>query len=313
MAPQEEENSMAAADIRYDRLGYVALNVTDLARSAQFYESVVGLTPVASSIPGQQMFRCTGHHHDILLCQAPEPGLKRVGWSMESRASLSAARSHLASLGIAAVEIAADELADLGLATGFRATEPNSGATFEFFHGMAAASGAFVPTHTKIVRLGHTVLRVRDRLATEAFLTSELNFRLSDSVEGAVSFLRCHPNPLHHSLGISGAPVPGFHHVNFMVTEVDDVGKALWRCKANGADIVFGPGRHPPSESMFLYFLDPDGMTVEYSFGMETFPEADPRPPRLLPMRLDSIDYWGGAPDKRFASVGSIEALVAGA
>jgi len=91
------------------------------------------------------------------------------------------------------------------------------------------------------------------------------------------------------------------------------VGKALWRCKANGADIVFGPGRHPPSESMFLYFLDPDGMTVEYSFGMETFPEADPRPPRLLPMRLDSIDYWGGAPDKRFASVGSIEALVAGA
>ena len=38
--------------------------------------------------------------------------------------------------------------------------------------------------------------------------------------------------------------------------------------------IVYGPGRHPPSGSFFLYFLDPDGMTLEYSHGMEEFPES---------------------------------------
>ncbi len=41
---------------------------------------------------------------------------------------------------------------------------------------------------------------------------------------------------------------------------------------------MFGPGRHPPSESVFLYFLDPDGLTLEYSFGMEEFPERESAP-----------------------------------
>ena len=54
-----------------------------------------------------------------------------------------------------------------------------------------------------------------------------------------------------------------------MVTDIDDIGKAVYRARKLDAPIVFGPGRHPPSESSFFYFLDPDGMTLEYSFGME--------------------------------------------
>jgi 2,3-dihydroxy-p-cumate/2,3-dihydroxybenzoate 3,4-dioxygenase len=34
---------------------------------------------------------------------------------------------------------------------------------------------------------------------------------------------------------------------------------------------------------MFLGYLDPDGLTIEYTFGMEEFPEVEPRAPRLLP------------------------------
>lgn len=44
--------------------------------------------------------------------------------------------------------------------------------------------------------------------------------------------------------------------------------------------VVFGPGRRPASTSVFLYFLDPDGMTLEYSFGMEEFPQIGARAPR---------------------------------
>jgi 2,3-dihydroxy-p-cumate/2,3-dihydroxybenzoate 3,4-dioxygenase len=50
----------------------------------------------------------------------------------------------------------------------------------------------------------------------------------------------------------------------------------MWRMKKKQVPIVFGPGRHPPSGSVFLYFLEPDGMTLEYSFGMEEFPEREP-------------------------------------
>ena len=58
-----------------------------------------------------------------------------------------------------------------------------------------------------------------------------------------------------------------------MVTDIDDVGGAMNRMKAANVPIVFGPGRHLPSTSIFLYFLDPDGNTTEYSFGMELFEE----------------------------------------
>ena len=48
-------------------------------------------------------------------------------------------------------------------------------------------------------------------------------------------------------------------------------------------------------------------MTMEYSYGMEEFPETDAREPRVLPPALESFDYWGGAaPDPRFAQVGLI-------
>jgi 2,3-dihydroxy-p-cumate/2,3-dihydroxybenzoate 3,4-dioxygenase len=57
---------------------------------------------------------------------------------------------------------------------------------------------------------------------------------------------------------------------------------------------------------MFLYALDPDGLTMEYSFGMEEFPEENPRPHRVLPMRPESIDYWGGPTDPRLGTVGGV-------
>ena len=128
-----------------------------------------------------------------------------------------------------------------------------------------------MPSVAKIARLGHVVLFVKDHKASEKFFLEQLNFRASDRVDGIVTFMRCFPNPLHHSFGLGKAGENRLNHVNFMVTDIDDIGRAMWRMKKNDVPIVFGPGRHPPSESVFLYFLDPDGLTLEYSFGMEEF------------------------------------------
>jgi 2,3-dihydroxy-p-cumate/2,3-dihydroxybenzoate 3,4-dioxygenase len=298
-----------ASAIRYAQLGYIALNVTDLERSAQFYETIVGLTPVGEITNGRALFRCSDKHHDVVLHQAPAAGLKRVGWQMESSAARHAAFDHFAALGLEPRPAPEADTAPVGISVdAFRFREPNSGATFEFYSAMEPAPGPFVPTLAKIQRLGHLVLCVTDLRAAERFVIEEMNFRASDRIEGAVTFLRCFPNPFHHSLGLSQSPVCKFHHVNFMVTEVDDIGKAIWRMKKNGVPVTFGPGRHPPSDSMFFYFADPDGMWVEYSFGMEEFPEVAAREPRLLPMKLESIDYWGAAPDPAYPQKGEIEA-----
>ena len=296
-------------DFRYRRLGYVALNVTEIARSVHFYETLFGLQAAGEGPNGERLFRCSKRHHDVILHRAKEPGLRRVGWEMDGPENLAKIRAHFGTLGIACHDVSPADQAALGIHDAFRITEPNTGTTFEYFSRLDEASTPFRPTVTKIVRLGHVVITAAEHAKAEKFFLEQLNYRASDRIGQAVTFMRCFPNPLHHSLGLSNGPVNRLHHVNFMVTDVDDIGKALWRMKKNNVPIVFGPGRHPPSDSMFLYFLDPDGMTVEYSFGMEEFPEVEPRAPRAMPLGLESIDYWGGAPEPTMATIGAIERL----
>ncbi len=190
----------------------------------------------------------------------------------------------------------------------FRLVEPFTGATFELYAGMREFSDPFVPRLAKIQRIGHVVLRVPDFDAACAFYTDVLGFRISDAIDGQACFMRCHPSPYHHGIALIKSPRAQLHHVNFMVSEIDDIGRAIARFGRNGVPIVYGPGRHPPSGSVFLYFLEPDGLTLEYSFGMEEFPETDARRPRLFEPIRESYDYWSSFRDaERYAAIGAIE------
>ncbi len=301
---------MAPDEIRYRRIGYVALNVTDIAVSRRFYEEKVGLT-ADSTCDGVEFLRCSDRHHDIALYAGREPGVKRIGWQMETAAALEVLRDHLVGLGIAIHPVAEDEAEILAIGEAFRIEEPTTGIVFEFYVDMGMAPTPYVPTHTLIQRLGHAVVASADREATEAFMIDHLNFKASDRIEGIVTFLRCFPNPFHHSYGVaqSRTGISSLNHINFMVSELADVGKGNNRMKQADVPVVYGIGKHPPSESVFLYFLDPDGITVEYSYGMEEFPEDHAREPRNMPPTLASIDYWGGVPDPRNGAVGAIERL----
>ncbi len=291
---------------RYRRLGYVALNVTDVARSTDFYRDLVGLA-VSESAADFTALRCSRDHHNMLLYQAAEPGLKRIAFELETRADLDAARRHLESLGIAVTEVSVKECAQLRLGAAFRFRVPDCGLCLEFFVQIMHMALPYVPTLAKIERLGHVVLNVRHFDPVLTFLTQRLGFRISDQVPGFAAFLRCFPNPLHHSLAILTGADDHLNHVNFMVRDIDDVGHGMNRMKRANIDIVFGPGRHQPSESIFLYFLDPDRMTVEYSFGMETFAEDSAREPRMLEPRPETLDLWGSVPTPAFGKIGVIE------
>ncbi len=296
---------------RYRRLGYVALNVTDLERSTVFYRDLVGLN-ISDKSASFVALRCSRDHHNVLLYQDAVPGLKRIGFELESAADLAAARKHLESLRYAIEEVPAEELTALRTVAAFRFRLPGSGLCLEFFVQMMHLAQAYEPSVTRIERLGHVVLNVADFQQTLGILTSQLGFRVSDFVPGFAAFLRCFPNPLHHSLAILAGGDHHLNHVNFMVSDIDDVGRAMNRMKKAGVEIVFGPGRHQPSESIFLYFLDPDGMTVEYSFGMETFPELGAREARLLEPVPATLDAWGSVPSPAFGKIGAIEAGGAG-
>lgn len=291
---------------RYKRLGYVALNVSNLDRSTAFYRDLVGLA-VSESSDEFSALRCSQDHHNVLLYPSAQPGLKRIGFELERRQDLDSARDYIAGLGLAVEDVAADELKRLRTVAAFRFRIPGSGLCIEYFVQMMHLAQPYVPTVAKIERLGHVVINVADFDGAMHWLTDKLGFVVSDFVPGFAAFLRCFPNPLHHSMAILTGSEDHLNHVNFMVTDVDDIGRGMNRMKKNDIEIVFGPGRHQPSESIFLYWLDPDRMTVEYSFGMERFPEHDAREARLLEPAPGTLDTWGSVPTPAFGKVGVIE------
>lgn len=303
-------NAAAETPFRYRRLAYVALNVSDLARSTAYYRDLVGLA-VSDAAATHTALRCSQDHHNMLLYPAAQPGLKRVGFELETRKDLEIARDYIAGLGLKIEEIAAEELKTLRTVAGFRFHLPGSGLCLEYFVQMMQLAQPFTPSVTKIERLGHVVINVADFDLAMEWFTQKLGFKVSDFVPGFAAFLRAFPNPLHHSFAILTGSDNHLNHVNFMVKDIDDVGAAMNRMKKNEVEIVFGPGRHQPSESIFLYFLDPDRMTVEYSFGMETFPEHGAREARLLEPAPGTLDTWGSVPTPAFGKVGTIEGAAA--
>lgn len=292
---------------RYEKLGYVALNVTDVSRARRFYEAELGLEYVGEGESGEAFFRCSTDHHNVILYPATTPGLKRIGWEMENADELAKLVETLRAAGHSVTEVASDERRALHQGPSYRYVEAATGATFEFYSLMYQFSTEFRSTTAKIQRLGHIVLKTPRAAEAVEFLTKFLNFRISDAIGERAIFLRCFPNPFHHALAIIEAKDTSLHHVNFMVTEIDDIGRGMVRFKNRQVPVVHGPGRHPPSGSIFLYFLDPDGLTIEYSFGMEEFPESGARKHRVLEFSRESFDYWGCDIDPRKASVGAIE------
>ncbi len=295
------------ASFRYRKLGYVALNVTELERSAAFYADVVGLTPSGGEAAGPRFFRCGEDHHDVVLYAAASPGIKRIGWELQDADELARAYAYFNQAGFKPVKLDEREAAALHQGESFRVREPGSGVTFEYYNSMMSMATPYRSPHTKILRLGHVVVGVEDFAGTFASLTQRMGFVLSDMVHDRLAFFRCFPNPLHHSFAIGKSDKNRLSHVNFMVTDIDDIGCAYHRLQKAGVKIVYGPGRHPPSDSIFLYYLDPDGLTLEYSFGMEEFAETTPRKPRVLEFTPLAIDSWGARPAPEFGAVGTIE------
>ncbi|MDM0036859.1 VOC family protein [Variovorax sp. J22P271] len=285
--------------IRYQKFGRVEIDVTDLARSRRYYEEVVGLQYVDTGADGEVLLRCDQDHHSFVLHAAESAGLRCAGFMLEDMAQFEPLLARLAQAGLEVHESASQACRARAQKRAIRIFEPNVGATIEFYVPADDSARPFKPTVARIQRLGHVVFNTPQPGAALRFWHEVLNFKISDAVGDMITFLRCWPNPFHHGIGIAKFPKHSLHHVNFMVTEIDDVGRALSRLRRAESPVVFGPGRHPASESVFLYFLDPDGLTMEYSFGMEAFPETFAREPRQLPLAPQWLDQWESTRDPR--------------
>jgi 2,3-dihydroxy-p-cumate/2,3-dihydroxybenzoate 3,4-dioxygenase len=285
--------------LRFSRLGYCRLRCPDLSASVRFYRDLVGMTLARDGIQSAWL-RCSDKPYDLILDAGTEAGLAGIGFELENLWELEAAHTVLTKLGLSVDWADVATCNAMKVARSLRFADPVTGLEIDFYANQEIEPAPFDGELTKIARLGHVVLNVADLAAAHRFWVDGLGFAVSDQVEGVAEWLRCWPNRLHHSLALLQAERNTLHHINFMVTDVDDIGAAMNRMKRADVPIVFGPGRHLPSTSIFLYFLDPDGNTTEYSFGMELFEEMGARAPRELEHKAEVMDIWGSRPDARF-------------
>ena len=281
--------------LRYRHLGFVSLGVTNLGRSSFFYKALPGLEPDPRGCEGTIRFRVGTEPAFLELSQASDAGLKRCGFEMEDAAGLDALTRVLEREGVKWTWIGG----------AIRIVEPHTAATIEFYRGETrSASHRLAPK--AIEGFGHVVLRTPAYREAVAFWCDVLGFRLSDEIDGRISLLRCFPNPLHHSLGIASGPSRMFHHLNFRVRDGTDLEAVRESLEGAGITIASGPGVHAPSGNRFLYFYDPDGLTLEMATAAEQFAEGEERAPRVLPDRPESFSLGNVRRDARMYTVGEI-------
>jgi len=184
--------------IRYERLGRVDLNVTNLDRSGRFYEAIVGLQRAdKQAFDGSLKFLCGTDNCEVVLHESTTPGFRSMALALQSEEAFETLRARLEERGVACQVIPDNEWL-----RAWRIEEPNTGATFEFYLPHAAQdSPSFVPSVAKIQRIGHVVFTTPRYAETIDFMTRVLAFAASDDIEGVISFMRPHPNPYHHGVG----------------------------------------------------------------------------------------------------------------
>jgi 3,4-dihydroxyphenylacetate 2,3-dioxygenase len=286
------------------RAAYAELHVTDLAASERFYVERLGLI-VSERAPGALYLRGWEErgHHSLVLHEAAEPAVSRIGFRVRREADLDALAGEFERRGCAT------RFEDGGPGSGrvLRAWDP-FGFPLEFVHELAQFETQLqrfdLHRGAPVLRLDHFNLHSPRVEETFAFWL-ELGFRCSEYIStdgddermtGAWLFRK----PSVHDVALTAGRGPRLHHVGLAVAEPAAVLRTCDQlAAARQADAIErGPGRHGVSNAFFVYLRDPDGHRVElYACDYYTG-DPDLRPLRWSVNDPSCRSFWGTrAPD----------------
>ncbi|MGH8674991.1 MAG: VOC family protein [Burkholderiales bacterium] len=275
-------------------LRYVRLGTRDPASAAEHARKVLGLELVRRE--GDAVyFRGDDRDHTLVYFKG-DPADHATGWDLADRAALDAAGAELESNKIE-VDRGTRSECEKRYVEDFIAFADPSGNRHELVVRPNPSATRFAPSRDcGVWSFSHIGLRSTDPARDETFWTTVMNARVSDRI-GAAPLLRI--DEVHHKIALFPSRHPGVQHVNHQVHGVDDVMRSYYFLRERGVRIVFGPGRHPTSGAVFLYFEGPDGMVYEYSTGVRLIkPEEElTYRPRQFPFAPESFCMWGSRPD----------------
>jgi 2,3-dihydroxy-p-cumate/2,3-dihydroxybenzoate 3,4-dioxygenase len=280
-------------------VAYVRSGAADLAAAVDFATGIVGLELTDGDEPGVAHLRADAYHHCLALVEGAS-GVIATGFTVADADALALAESELERHGFRSTRGGPQECRSRRVSEFIGFDDP-FGNRIELVHGKQTISRPVrLSRDSGITEFGHLCLDAPDVHEAHRFWSTVFNARVSDWIGDAACLLRI--DPVHHKLAVFRGDKPGLCHMNFQVAELDDVFRNWHFLLDHDVEIEMGPGRHPQSGAIFLYFQGPEGFTYEYSFGVRRITdEAAWRPRFFDPAERGAIDMWLG-PTRRTTS-----------
>lgn len=270
----------------------VELGTPDLAASVDFYTRVWGLDVVAQA--GDKVFlAATGDDFHVLeLKQSDRSELRKTSFRARSPEDLTTLFSRAVGAGCVVLREPSPADAPSG-GERFVIREPQ-GSVLEFVFGDHRKTGKAVANRPH--RLAHVNINSSSIEALSGFYQEVLGFQLTDRSK-LMAFLRC--NDDHHAVVLAEAPANGLNHVAFLMPDTESVMRGSGRVVDQGYPIGWGVGRHGPGDNVFAYFVDPQGVVVEYTAEVLQVDDSyRVRGPDEWVWPPGRTDHWGIAPPK---------------
>lgn len=276
-------------DIRYVRLG-----TRNLETATDYAKRILGLQEVRRE-DKSVYFRSDSKDHTLVYSEG-DPKQHVVAFEVTSLGQMDAAAAELEAMKAPMRRGTKAECEQRYVEAMLSFTDP-SGNTIELVWRPQASGWRYFPSRDAgITGFSHIGLRSADPSRDERFWTQACNARVSDRV-GNSPLLRI--NEVHHTIALFPSDYPGVQHINHQTASFDDIMRSWYYLRERGVRIVFGPGRHPTSGAIFLYFEGPDGMVFEYSTGVRLISreEEETYEPRQFPFEPAGFCMWGSRPD----------------
>jgi len=288
---------------RIRQLGYLGLEVSDMARWEKFAVDLLGLEPARRGPDGSLALRLDQHEQRIVLHPGPADDLKYLGFEVANDAELEALGAKLVRAGFSVGEGKPETAAARRVSRLLELADP-TGIPVELYVGAALAREPFHSSRisSRFVAgdegLGHAVICAKDPAASERFYMELLGMQLSDRVlvplnpSFTLELRFLHANARHHSIAFASVPMPKrIHHFMLEVESLDDVGRAHDRCLGAGMAFSMDMGRHPNDGMTSFYVKTPSGFDVEFGCGGVKVDDAT-----WTVRTYDHISTWGHKP-----------------
>lgn len=273
-------------------IAYVRSGVADLHKAVDFATRIVGLEQAEETEPGVAHLRADWRHHCLSFVEG-QSGVISSAFQLADEQALTEAEAELERAGTTVTRLSPGEARSRRVRNGIGFDDPFGNHLELVIQQESITRPVAFNRPAGINEFGHLCLDAPDVHEAYRWWSTTFNARVSDWIGDNACLMRI--DPVHHKFAVFQGDEPGLCHMNFQVDTIDDIFRSWHFLEEQGVEIEMGPGRHPQSSAVFLYFLGPEGFTYEYSFGVRRIEDDTAWVPRTFdPAEKGSIDMWLG-------------------